>query len=218
MTKMNKWIEKNEIIKMFKNGQTIMVGGFLTCGTPELLIDYLVESNVKDLTIICNDAGYVDKGVGKLIANNQVKKLVATHIGTNPNAGKLMSEKKLEVELIPQGTFIEQIRANAGKLGGILTPTGLNTLVEENKEIIIIDGKKYLLAKPIGADLALINAYNSDSIGNLTYKGTARNFNPTMAISADLVIALIKNKVENIDPEIVITPHIFVDYLIKGAI
>lgn len=215
---MNKWIEKNEIIKLFKNGQKIMVGGFLTCGTPELLIDYLVESNINDLTIICNDAGYIDKGVGKLIANNQVKKLIATHIGTNPNAGILMSEKKLEVELIPQGTFIEQIRANGGGLGGILTPTGLNTLVEENKEMITVDGKKYILAKPISADLALINAYYSDSIGNLTYKGTARNFNPTMAISANLVIALIKEKLENIDPEVIITPHIFVDYLIKGAI
>jgi len=215
---MSKWLDKEEIIKLFKDGQVIMIGGFLTCGTPEVLIDLLVQSNVKDLTIICNDAGYVDKGVGKLIANNQVKKLIATHIGTNPNAGRLMSEGKIDVDLIPQGTFVEQIRANGAGLGGILTPTGLNTMIEDKNEIITVDGKKYILAKPISADIALINAFYADHIGNLTYKGSARNFNPTMAVSASKVIALIKEKVELINPEHIITPHIFVDYLTKGAI
>ena len=215
---MNKWIDKIMFQAMIKEGQTIMVGGFLTCGTPELLIDYIVETNIGNLTIICNDAGYPDKGVGKLIANHQVKKLIATHIGTNPHAGRLMSEGKLEVELIPQGTFIEQIRAKGGGLGGILTPTGLHTPVEIGKKKITIDGKEYIVAEAFGADLAIINAYYSDRLGNLTYSGTARNFNPIMATAADHVVALIHEEVENIDPEHVITPHVFVDSILGGAI
>jgi len=215
---MNKWIRKAEFQAMIKEGQTIMVGGFLTCGTPELLIDYIVETNVKNLTIICNDAGYSDKGVGKLIANHQVKKLIATHIGTNPTVGQLMGEGKLEVELIPQGTFIEQIRAKGGGLGGVLTPTGIHTPVEVGKTKITIGGKEYIVAEPIGADLAIINAYYSDYLGNLTYSGTARNFNPMMATAADHVVALIHEEVSNIDPEHVITPHIFVDSIMGGAI
>ncbi|MBU1143385.1 MAG: CoA transferase subunit A [Firmicutes bacterium] len=215
---MNKWIDKKAFQKLIKEGQSIMVGGFLTCGTPELLIDYIVETNIGNLTIICNDAGYPNKGVGKLIANHQVKKLIATHIGTNPDAGKLMSEGSLEVELIPQGTFIEQIRAKGGGLGGILTPTGLHTPVEIGKQKITIDGKEYIVAEAFGADLAIINGYYSDHLGNLTYSGTARNFNPMMATAADKVVALIHEEVENIDPEHVITPHVFVDFILGGAI
>jgi len=215
---MNKWIDKTKFQALIKEGQSIMVGGFLTCGTPELLIDYIVETNIKNLTIICNDAGYPDKGVGKLISNNQVKKLIATHIGTNPTTGKLMSEGKLDVELIPQGTFIEQIRAKGGGLGGILTPTGIHTPVEIGKKKIVIDGKEYIVAEAFGADLAIINAYYTDHLGNLTYSGTARNFNPIMATAADHVVALIHEEVKDIDPEHVITPHIFVDSIIGGAI
>lgn len=215
---MNKWIDKQTFQKMIKEGQSIMVGGFLTCGTPELLIDYIVETNIKNLTIICNDAGYPDKGVGKLIANNQVKKLIVTHIGTNPIAGKLMSEGKLDVELIPQGTFIEQIRAKGGGLGGVLTPTGIHTPVEIGKKKIEINGKEYIVAEAFGANLAIINAYYSDFLGNLTYSGTARNFNPIMATAADYVVALVHEQVETINPEHVITPHVFVDSIIGGAI
>ena len=215
---MNKWIDKTKFQTLIKEGQSIMVGGFLTCGTPELLIDYIVETNIKNLTIICNDAGYPDKGVGKLISNNQVKKLIATHIGTNPTAGKLMSEGKLDVELIPQGTFIEQIRAKGGGLGGILTPTGIHTPVEIGKKKIVVDGKEYIVAEAFGADLAIIYAYYTDHLGNLTYSGTARNFNPIMATAADHVVALIHEEVKDIDPEHVITPHIFVDSIIGGAI
>lgn len=212
---MNKWIEKEKFISLLKDGMRVMVGGFLTCGTPEKLIDWVVESQVKDLTIICNDAGYPERGVGKLLLANQVKKLIVTHIGTNPNAGKLMSEQKIEVELIPQGTFVEQIRAYGGRLGGVLSPTGLHTPVQEGKQIIQVNGKDYILSEPIGADLALIYAYKTDYIGNLVYKGSARNFNPTMAISADHVVALVDMSVNEIDPEVVITPHTFVDYLVE---
>lgn len=212
---MNKWIDKNKFIGLLKDGMRVMVGGFLTCGTPETLIDWVVESKVKDLTIICNDAGYPERGVGKLLLGNQVKKLIVTHIGTNPNAGKLMSDQKIEVELIPQGTFIEQIRAYGGRLGGVLSPTGLHTPVQDGKRIINVNGQDYILSEPIGADIALISAYTSDEIGNLTYKGSARNFNPTMAISGDFVIAQVDKRVSDIDPEVVITPHTFIDGLVE---
>ncbi len=212
---MKKRTSKNEFMALLKDGMRIMVGGFLTCGTPEKLIDWIVESNIKDLTIICNDAGYPERGVGKLLLNNQVKKLIVTHIGTNPNAGKLMSEGKVEVELIPQGTFVEQIRAYAGRLGGVLSPTGIHTPVEEGKQIIEIKGQKYILSEPIGADLAVINAYRADAYGNLIYQGSSRNFNPTMAMAADQVVVLVKERVEDIDPEVVITPHPFVDYIVE---
>lgn len=213
---MNKWIDKKKFQSLIKDNQSIMVGGFLTCGTPEELIDWIVETNVKGLTIICNDAGYPDKGVGKLIANNQVKKLIATHIGTNPYAGKLMGEGLLEIHLIPQGTLVEQIRAFGAGLGGILTPVGVRTSIQEGKQVIELSGKEYLLEEPIGADVALINAYYSDRLGNLTYAKTARNFNPIMALSAKTVIALVDQKVEMIDPETVITPHTFIHYLVGG--
>jgi acetate CoA/acetoacetate CoA-transferase alpha subunit len=202
---------------MIKDDMTIMIGGFLTCGTPELLIDYLVESGVKGLTIIANDAGYPNQGIGKLLINSQVKKLIVTHIGTNPNAGKLMSEKKIEVELIPQGTFVDQIRAHGSGLGGILTPTGLHTPAEDGKTIIHVKGKPYILAEPIRADVALINAYHADPLGSLVYSGSARNFNPIMATAADLVIALVEKRVDLIDPEHIITPHIFIDYIVGGV-
>ncbi|RJX27485.1 MAG: CoA transferase subunit A [Acholeplasma sp.] len=212
---MKKRTSKEEFMALLKDGMRIMVGGFLTCGTPEKLIDWLVESNIKDLTIICNDAGYPERGVGKLLLNNQVKKLIVTHIGTNPNAGKLMSEGQVEVELIPQGTFVEQIRAYAGRLGGVLSPTGIHTPVEEGKEIIEIKGQKYILSEPIGADLAIINAYKADAYGNLIYQGSSRNFNPTMAMAADKVVVLVKERILDLDPEVIITPHPFVDYIVE---
>jgi len=213
---MNKWIDKKTFQSLIQDGQTIMVGGFLTCGTPEVLIDWVVESNKKHLTIICNDAGYPDKGVGKLIANHQVKKLIATHIGTNPEAGKLMSSGDLEVDLIPQGTLIEQIRAHGAGLGGILTPTGIKTTIEENKQIIKIKNRDYLLEVAIGADVALVQAHKADHLGNLVYAKTARNFNPVIATAADQVIVYVDHKVDAIDPETVITPHTFVDFLAGG--
>ncbi len=213
---MNKWIDKKKFQTLIKDHQSIMIGGFLTCGTPELLVDWIVESNVKDLTIICNDAGYPDKGVGKLIANSQVKKLIASHIGTNPFAGKQMSAGLLEVVLIPQGTLIEQIRAYGAGLGGVLTPVGVKTSIQEGKQVITLKNKEYLLEEALGADLALVNAYRTDELGNLTYAKTARNFNPIMAIAGEKVIALADYKVDKIDPETVITPHTFIDYLVGG--
>jgi len=215
---MRKVVEKKIAIQSIKDGMSVMVGGFMTAGTPEFLIDALVEQGTKDLTIICNDAGYPDKGVGKLISNGQVKKLIASHIGLNPLAGKLMSEGNLEVILTPQGTLIEQIRAGGGGLGGILTPTGVGTIVEKNKDVITVDGKKYLLEKSLKADIALIGGSISDTKGNTIYNYTTKNFNPVMATAGEIVIVGTKKIVEvgKIHVDNVDTPSIFIDYIVEG--
>ena len=212
---MNKYIKISELKKHLFDGMSIMVGGFMCTGTPEAIIDEIVKQGTKDLTIICNDAGFENQGVGKLIKNNQVKKLIASHIGLNPYAGKLMSEEKLEVMLVPQGTLAEQIRAKGAGLGGVLTPTGVGTIVEEGKKVITVNNKEYLLEEPLGADLAIVYASETDENGNAMYTKTTRNFNPIMATAADKVIALSRNKVEYINPDYIHTPHIFVDYIIK---
>lgn len=213
---MSKVVVANEALNNVKDGMSIMVGGFMTVGTPEHLIDELVKLGVKDLTIICNDAGFEEKGVGKLIKNNQVTKLITSHIGLNPYAGKLMSEGRLECILTPQGTLVEQIRSGGSGLGGVLTATGLGTIVAEGKEIIEIDGKEFLLEKPLKADVALIGASSCDEKGNSLFNYTTRNFNPIMATAANTVIVG-TNKVVSvgeIHPDHVITPHVFVDYIV----
>ena len=210
-----KKITKETCRTLFQDYQRILVGGFLTNGTPEALIDCLVESNVKHLTIIANDAGFENQGVGKLIQNNQVDHLSASHIGTNPLAGTLMQNGTLKITLVPQGTLIEQIRAGGAGLGGILTPTGRNTMVEEGKTIIDVDGISYLLEKAIHADVALVGGCISDSFGNLTYHMSQRNFNPMLALNAKMVIAQPVRVVEMHDPEVIITPYVLVDYLLE---
>lgn len=215
---MKKIVNIKKAIESINDGMSIMVGGFMAVGTPEFLIDALVKKGSKNLTIICNDAGYPNKGVGKLISNGQVKKLIASHIGLNPLAGQLMSDGKLEVILTPQGTLIEQIRAGGAGLGGILTPTGIGTIVEEGKKIITIDSKKYLLEKALKADIALIGGSLSDTKGNTIYNYTTKNFNPTMATAADIVIVGTKKIVEigKIHVDNVDTPSIFIDYIVEG--
>lgn len=198
-----------------QDGMTIMVGGFMAVGTPEPLMDELVQSGVKDLTIICNDAGFVDRGVGKLIANNQVSHLIASHIGLNPMAGQKMSDGTMKVTLVPQGTLAERIRAGGAGLGGILTPTGLGTVVEDSKDVVTIDGRDYLVEPAMRADLTLIDGAEVDPYGNVVYAKTARNFNPLMATAADTVVCLARTRVPAIDPECVVTPHIFVDHVIE---
>ncbi len=213
---MKSFINEEKFNALLKDGMSIMVGGFLTNGTPEGLIDLIVKSGKKDLTIICNDGGYPDKGVGKLVVNNQVTKIIASHIGTNPMIGTLMSEEKLEVELVPQGTLAERIRAYGAGLGGILTPTGLDTLVEKGKKVIEVKGKRYLLEEALGADLALVGGAIADNYGNLKYVKTMRNFNPIIATACETVVCQPRKIVDVIDPENVITPHPFVDYILVG--
>lgn len=213
---MKAYINNKEFKNLLRDGLVISVGGFLTNGTPEKLIDLVVESGVKNLTIICNDGGYENKGVGKLIVNNQVKKLIASHIGTNPYVGVLMQEKRIEVELVPQGSLAERIRAYGAGLGGVLTPTGLETIVEIGKQIIEVKGKKYILEEALAADLALIGGAINDKYGNLVFSQTMRNFNPVMATAAEIVVVEPIYSVEEIDPENVITPFPFVDYILVG--
>lgn len=216
---MNKNISMTDAIAKIKDGDTILVGGFMTVGTPERIIDALVDSNIKGLTIICNDAGYENQGVGKLIANQQVYKLITSHIGLNPQAGIKMSKGELIVELVPQGTLAERIRAHGVGLGGILTETGVGTMVQEGKDLIEQNGKTYLIEKPLKGDFALLSADHCDEIGNLTYSKTTRNFNPIMAMAADTVFVYPKHRVKrgHLDPECIITPHIFVDHIIEAV-
>lgn len=216
---MSKVISLETLKNIFKDDMTIMIGGFLGCGTGEILIDSLVESGAKNLTIIGNDTSFVDKGIGRLIVNNQVKKVIASHIGTNAETGRLMNEGKLEVELSPQGTLIERVRAGGFGLGGILTPTGVGTLVEDNKEKITVNGKEYLLELPLRADIALVKGSVVDTFGNIVYKGTTKNFNPMIAMASDLVIVEAEELVESksLEKEMIMTPGVVVDYIIKEA-
>jgi acetate CoA/acetoacetate CoA-transferase alpha subunit len=195
-----------------------MIGGFLGTGTPESLVDGLVEKKIKDLTIIANDTAFIDKGVGKLVVNKQVKKAIVSHIGTNPETGRQMNAGEMEVILVPQGTLAERIRCAGAGLGGVLTPTGVGTVVEQGKEKKEIDGKTYLLELPLKADIALIKAAKADTMGNLVYRRAARNFNPLMAMAADFVIVEAEEIVEvgGLDPDEIMTPGIFVDLIIKG--
>jgi len=197
---------------------TVMIGGFLACGTPESLIDALVQKGVKDLTVIANDTAFPDKGIGKLVVNRQLKKVTVSHIGTNPETGRQMHAGELTVELVPQGTLAECIRAGGFGLGGFLTPTGVGTVVEDGKQKLTIGGREYLLELPLKADVALLKAAKADKAGNLVFRKAARNFNPLMATAAEIVIVEAQEIVETgtIDPDEVMTPGIFVDYLVRG--
>ena len=213
---MNKLISIDEAVSKIKDGMTLMIGGFLANGTPNKIVDALAQSGVKDLTIICNDTAFPNRGIGKLVVNKQVKKLYTSHIGTNPATGEQYNKGELEIEFCPQGTLAERVRAAGNGLGGVLTTTGLGTIVAEGKQVINIDGKDYLLEKPLHADVALIRASRGDKSGNLVYRGTSQNFNPLMATAADLVIAEIADmkEVGEIAPEEVHTPAIFVDFIV----
>lgn len=212
----SKFIKKDRLKDLIKDDMVIMVGSFLNCGSPNRIIDELINIGVKNLTLICNDTAFEDRGVGKMIVSKQFKKAIVSHVGTNPETGRQMNEGELEVILTPQGTLAEQIRAGGAGLGGVLTPTGIGTPVAEGKQQLEIDGKQYLLEKPLKADIALIGATICDKKGNLWYEGSSRNFNPLMATAADVVIVEAEKIVEvgEIESENVITPHIFVDYIV----
>jgi len=216
---MSKVISLKDAVAKINHGATIMVGGFMGNGSPHKLIDALVEKNVQDLTIICNDSGLIDYGVGKLVVNKQVKKVIASHIGLNKETGRQMTAGEIQVDLVPQGTLAEQIRSQGYGLGGFLTPTGVGTLVEEGKEKMEIDGKTYLLEKPLKADFALIYGSSVDKQGNIVYKGSMNNFNSVMAPAADVTIVETDNLVEigQLDPNTVITPGVFVQHIVAGG-
>jgi len=218
----NKLKTADEAVACIPHGASIMVGGFMACGTPEILIDALVRKNVRELTIICNDAGVPGRGVGKLLSNGQIKTLIASHVGLNPEVAARMNtevaEDKLECILVPQGTLAERIRAGGTGLGGFLTPTGVGTIVAEGKQVINVAGRDYLLELPLRADFALIRGSVTDEFGNTTYNATTRTFNPMMAAAADHVIVGTCKivKIGEIDPNNVVTSGIFVDTIVGG--
>ena len=226
---MAKFVTVEEAVALIPDGATIMCGGFMGCGNAHKIIDALSKSGKGNFTLISNDGsmpggplGEDYYGVAKLIHNKQVKHLIATHVGLNPEVAQQMNEGTLKVDLIPQGSLAEMIRADGAGLGGVLTPTGVGTIVEDSPFCLgkqTIDGKEYLLMKPIRADFALLNGHIIDKFGNIWYKGTTRNFNIVMATAADVVIAEADNVVEigDIEPENVVTSGAFVNYIVDGG-
>lgn len=216
---MDKLIDKEKVKGLFADDQRLMIGGFIECGAPYRLIELLLESGVRNLTLIGNDTGFDNQKAGQLVVEKRLSRVIASHIGTNKETGRQMNSGELEVELVPQGTLVEQIRAGGAGLGGILTPTGIGTPVAEEGRIIEVEGREYLLAKPLRADLALIKAWKADSAGNLLYRHAARNFNPIMAMACDRVVVEAEEIVPagEIDPNLVVTPGIFVDYILQNG-
>jgi len=203
---------------MIADGSSLMIGGFLAVGTPERMVDEIVRQNKRNLTVIANDTATPSQGIGKLITAKLVKKAIVSHIGTNQETQRQMMAGELDVELVPQGTLIERIRAGGYGLGGVLTQTGLGTQVQDGKQCIQVDGKDYLVETALRADFALVQAFLADYLGNLSYALTARNFNPMMAMAASTVIVSADNIVPIgvISPDHVATPAPVVDYLIAN--
>jgi acetate CoA/acetoacetate CoA-transferase alpha subunit len=212
-------IKLEEAVALIPNGASLMVGGFMGVGTPERLMDELVRQGKRDLTVIGNDTALPGVGIGKLVSAKLVRKVIASHIGLNPETQQKMLANEMEVELVPQGTLIERIRAAGYGLGGVLTPTGVGTVVEEGKRKIEVEGREYLLETALHADFALVQAFLADYFGNLTYALTARNFNPVVAMAATTVIVDAEHivPVGMISPDNVVTPAPIVDFLITGG-
>ena len=208
-----------EAVAGIPNGASLMMGGFMGVGTPERLVDELIRQGKRNLTVIANDTALPGIGIGKLVSAGSLRKAIVSHIGLNPETQKKMLAGEIEVELVPQGTLIERIRAAGYGLGGILTTTGVGTVVEEGKRKLEVDGRWYLLETPLRADFALVQAFLADYLGNLTYALTARNFNPVIAMAATTVIVCAEHIVPigMISPDHVMTPAPLVDYLVAGA-
>lgn len=216
---MNKVSTIEDAISVIKDGDVVLMGGFLMCGYPDKLIEQLNKTTASELTVVSSDTGTSDCPTFELMKSGRVKKVMASYIGANSETGRLYISKDAEVELVPQGTFAERIRAAGAGLGGVLTPTGVGTMVQEGKEQLVINGKTYLLEMPIKGNVALVKAHKGDTMGNLVLRGTARNFNEVMATAADYVIAQVDVLVEpgEIDPEEVSIPSIFVDAVVKAG-
>jgi len=207
-----------EAVALIPDGASIMMGGFGLCGIPENLIAALHARGTRDLTVISNNAGVDGFGAGLLLKDHQIRKVIATYVGENKEFERQLLGGELEVELVPQGTFSERIRAGGAGIGGFFTPAGYGTLVAEGKETRTIDGKQYILERPLHADFAFVKAWKGDRVGNLVYRKTARNFNPLMATAATVTFAEVEQLVEPgaLDPDHVVTPGIFVRYILQG--
>ena len=214
-----KTISLRDAVALIPDGASVMIGGFMGVGTPERVVDELVRQGKRGLTVIANDNALPGVGIGKLISAGVVRRTIASHIGLNPETQKKMLAGEIEVDLVPQGTLIERIRAGGFGLGGILTATGVGTVVEEGKRKLEVNGREYLLELPLRADFALVQAFLADYLGNLTYVLTARNFNPVIAMAADTVVVDAEHivPVGMIPPDHVMTPAPLVDYLIAKA-
>ena len=214
----SKVVPAQQALEAFHDGMTIMISGFTNVGAPNRFIMKLVEQGIKDIHLISNDAGndHTD-GIGTLVCRRRVSTLIASHIGLNPEAGRQMSAGELEVEFVPQGTLAERIRCGGAGLGGVLTPTGVGTVVAEGKQVIEVNGRRYLLELPLRAQIAIVHAARADAAGNLVYHRCGRNFNPMMAMAADLVIAEAEEVVEvgQLDPDEIMTPGVCVDMVVK---
>jgi 3-oxoacid CoA-transferase A subunit len=217
---MVKIITSQEAVKLIKAHDRVMISGFLAVGAPQTLIDALVETKTKDLHMICIASDWETKGVGKLIMSHQIKSAQVSHMGTNKEAQAQYNSGEIKVELIPQGTLMERIRSAGAGLGGVLTPTGLGTVVQDGKQVIEIENKQYILETAIHADFALVKAWKADKMGNLVYRKTARNSNPIMAMAGKITIAEVEEIVEvgELDPESIVTPGVFVDYIVKSGV
>ncbi|WHY96570.1 CoA transferase subunit A [Peribacillus simplex] len=221
ITKKNKIVTMEEALEHISDGCTLMYGGFGGVGTPPTLVQGILDKGVKELTLIGNDTGFPDIGIGRLVTAERAKKVIASHIGSNPNAGRLMTEGKLQVEFSPQGTLAERIRAGGVGLGGIFVDVGIGTIAEEGKDKIVIEGKEYLVETALTAEVSIVHAKKADSLGNLVYDKTACNFNPLVAMAGTFTIAEVEEivPVGELDPECIATPGIYVDMVIptKGV-
>jgi acetate CoA/acetoacetate CoA-transferase alpha subunit len=211
-------IALDQSVALIPDGASLMIGGFMAVGTPERVVDEIVRQNKRNLTVIANDTAMPGRGIGKLISARLVRKAIVSHIGLNPETQKQMMAGELEVDLVPQGTLIERIRAGGHGLGGVLTPTGIGTEAEKGKQRIELNGKSFLLEVALRADFALVHAFLADYLGNLSYALTARNFNPVIAMAAATVIACADNivPVGVISPDHIVTPAPLIDYIVAN--
>ncbi|HAK90139.1 3-oxoacid CoA-transferase subunit A [Massilia timonae] len=214
-----KTVSLEDSVAMIPDGASLMIGGFMGVGTPQRVVDELARQGKRELTVIANDTATPGRGIGKLVTAGAVRKAIVSHIGLNPETQQKMIAGAIEVELVPQGTLIERLRAAGYGLGGVLTPTGVGTAVEEDKRKIEVDGAPYLLETALGADFALVESFLADYEGNLVYALTARNFNPVIAMAANTVIVDAAHivPVGMISPDHVVTPAVLVDYLVAHA-
>jgi 3-oxoacid CoA-transferase A subunit len=210
----------DDAVALVPDGASILMGGFGLCGIPENLIKALARRGTRHLTVISNNAGVADYGIGLLLANHQVRRMIGTYVGENPLLEKMILDKEIDIELVPQGTFAERVRAAGAGIPAFFTPTGVGTLVAAGKEVRIFDGREYVLERALGADFAFVKAYRGDRLGNLVYRRTTRNFNPMMATAATTTIAEVEAIVDvgELDPESIVTPGIYVDVLVQGEV
>lgn len=215
---MNKIATVNEAVQYIQNGSSLMFGGFGGIGNPPTMIQAILDEGIHDLTLIGNDTGFPHVGIGQLITEKRATKLVASHIGSNPNAGKQMHANELDIEFSPQGTFVERIRAGGTGLGGILVDIGVGGLVEEKKEKIVVDGKTFLVETPLTADVSIVYAKKADTFGNLIFDKSARNTNPLVAMAGEFTIVEADEIVQlgELDPEAIVTPGAFVDRIVQS--